>query len=269
MVEQLNTIARLWWEWSAAMFWQVGLLILVIATLDRVTRRWAWPQLRYALWSLVLIKLLLPPSLSLPSGVVPSVAPIVKQGLARLQAEKPPVAEGRALFSLSEDMFSVHSVPVRASEEVPSLKGQVSSEQGQEPPLETPNLKLQTSSLVWQVYAMTASFAGTLILGIWLYLRLHSLVGRRAQETAAASLPQSFYNQLAACARRLELGYIPRVVVTRRLATPAVFGMFRPVLLMPKGYLGKLSRRDTEHMLLHELAHIKNRDVLIGTIAAI
>jgi len=262
MVEQLNTIARLWWEWSAAMFWQVGLLILVIATLDRVTRRWAWPQLRYALWSLVLIKLLLPPSLSLPSGVVPSVAPIVKQGLARLQAEKPPVAEGRALFSLTEDMFSVHSVPVRASEEVPSLKGQVSSEQGQEPPLETPNLELQTSSLVWQVYAMTASFAGTLILGIWLYLRLHSLVGRRAQETAAASLPQSFYNQLAACARRLELGYIPRVVVTRRLATPAVFGMFRPVLLMPKGYLGKLSRRDTEHMLLHELAHIKRGDLI-------
>ena len=262
MVEQLNTIARLWWEWSAAMFWQVGLLILVIAAIDRLTRRWAWPQLRYALWSLILIKLLLPPSLSLPSGVVPSVAPIVKQGLARLQAEKPPVAEGRALFSLREDMFSVRSVPVRAFEEVSSLKCQVSSEQGQEPPLETSNLKLQTSSLVWQVYAMTASLAGTLILGIWLYLRLHSLVGRRAQETAAASLPQSFYNQLAACARRLELGRIPRVVVTRRLATPAVFGMFRPVLLMPKGYLGKLSRRDTEHMLLHELAHIKRGDLI-------
>lgn len=109
---------------------------------------------------------------------------------------------------------------------------------------------------------MTASLAGTLILGIWLFLRLHSLVGRHAQAAAAASLPQSFYNQLAGCARRLELGYIPRVVVTRRLATPAVFGMFRPVLLMPKGYLGKLSRRDTEHMLLHELAHIKRGDLI-------
>jgi hypothetical protein len=34
------------------------------------------------------------------------------------------------------------------------------------------------------------------------------------------------------------------------------------VLLMPKGYLGKLSRRDTEHMLLHELAHIKRGDLI-------
>ena len=109
---------------------------------------------------------------------------------------------------------------------------------------------------------MTASLAGTLILGIWLFLRLHSLVGRQAQEAAAASLPQSFYNQLAGCASRLELRCIPRVVVTKRLATPAVFGVFRPVLLMPRGYLSKLSRRDTEHMLLHELAHIKRGDLI-------
>jgi len=262
MVEQLNSIACLWWEWSAAMFWQVGLLILVIAAIDRLIRRWAWPQLRYALWSLILIKLLLPPSLSLPSGVVPSVAPIVKQGLARLQTQKPPGAEGRALFLLSEDMFSVRSVPVRAYQETPY--GVTTSEFLGES-VEVPSSVVPPPSsvpVVWQVYAMMASLAGTLILGIWLFLRLHSLVGRRAQETAAASLPQSFYNQLAGCARRLELSYIPRVVVTRRLATPAVFGMFRPVLLMPKGYLGKLSRRDTEHMLLHELAHIKRGDLI-------
>ena len=31
MVELLNHIARLWWDWTASMFWQVGLLILAIA----------------------------------------------------------------------------------------------------------------------------------------------------------------------------------------------------------------------------------------------
>ncbi|MGE5293273.1 MAG: M56 family metallopeptidase, partial [Solirubrobacterales bacterium] len=281
MVEQLNTIARLWWEWSAAMFWQVGLLILVIATIDRLTRRWTWPQLRYALWSLILIKLLLPPSLSLPSSVVPSVAPVVKQALARLQSDEPAAAESRAMLLLNEDMLSrpaasplalssfvvsdgepVARVPAGASGEVSSLKYQVSSDEGQAQPPQTSNFTLQTSPMIWQVYAMMASFVGTLILGIWLFVRLHSLVGRRAQETAAASLPQSFYNQLAGCARRLELGWIPRVVVTKSLATPAVFGVFRPVLLMPKGYLSKLSRRDTEHMLLHELAHVKRGDLI-------
>jgi hypothetical protein len=86
------------------MLWQVGLLILVIATIDRLIRRWAWPQLRYALWSLILIKLLLPPSMSLPSGVVPSLAPVVKQALVRLQSVKPAAAESRVTLLLNEDM---------------------------------------------------------------------------------------------------------------------------------------------------------------------
>ena len=79
MVEQLNLIARLWWEWTAAMFWQAGLLIIVIGCIDLLIRRRAWPQLRYALWSLILVKFLLPPTLSLPSGVVPGFQPMVAQ----------------------------------------------------------------------------------------------------------------------------------------------------------------------------------------------
>ncbi len=198
MVEQLNSIARLWWDWSAAMFWQVGLLILVIATIDRLTRRWAWPQLRYALWSLILIKLLLPPSLSLPSGVVPSLAPVVRQTLARLQSEKPAAAESRVTLLLNEDMLSnpmtgawtsspqtasdgepVRSVPARAYPETP--RGVTTNESS---PATTRQRRPQSSVLSplpvsWQVYAMMASLAGTLILGIWLFVRLHSLVGRQ------------------------------------------------------------------------------------------
>jgi hypothetical protein len=40
MIEQLNTIAGAWWHWVAAMFWQVSLLIVLIACIDRLTRRW-------------------------------------------------------------------------------------------------------------------------------------------------------------------------------------------------------------------------------------
>jgi len=125
---------------------------------------------------------------------------------------------------------------------------------------------LRNPQLSWQVYAMLAWLAGTLTLGIWLFLRLHSLCGRHAYQAAAASLPQSFYNRMADCANRLGLRHIPRVVVTKRLASPAVFGAFRPVLLMPKGYLSKLSRRDTEHMLLHELAHVKRGDLIMHSL---
>src|SRR2546423_6009061 len=61
--------ARVWAGWMWPMFWQMTLLILVVAIIDRSIRRWAWPQLRLALWSLVLIKLVLPPTLASPVSV--------------------------------------------------------------------------------------------------------------------------------------------------------------------------------------------------------
>ena len=99
MVELLNSIARLWWDWTAAMFWQVGLLIILIGCIDLLIRKWAWPQLRYALWSLILIKLLLPPTLSLPSGIVPGLQSRVAHVLRWMDAGKPIAGESSAGIS--------------------------------------------------------------------------------------------------------------------------------------------------------------------------
>ncbi|MBN2592736.1 MAG: hypothetical protein JXA81_04445 [Sedimentisphaerales bacterium] len=34
MIEQINHIAQLWWSGAAAMFWQVGVLIILIGCVD-------------------------------------------------------------------------------------------------------------------------------------------------------------------------------------------------------------------------------------------
>jgi len=309
VVELLNDIARHWWEWTASMFWQVGLLILVIACLDLLVRKWAWPQLRYALWSLILVKLILPPTLSLPSAVVPELRPRVAVALRWMNSDKPAVAERSAVISNLESQISglkvgvgrqfsgftvsagdvgqledlVCRVPVRVSGK--RVEGVPPSNRGQDARDTTPygvttnavlgqNTERPASALgslssvplIWQFHVMMIWFFGTLILGIWLVLRLHSVAGRQGYRAAAASLPQSFYNHLADCAKRLGLRRIPRVAVTRRLTSPAVFGVLSPVLLVPKGYLSKLSRRDTEHMLLHELAHIKRGDLVMHSL---
>jgi beta-lactamase regulating signal transducer with metallopeptidase domain/LysM repeat protein len=290
MVELLNAIARLWWNWTASMFWQVGLLILVIAGIDLLIRKWAWPQLRYALWSLVLVKLLLPPTLSLPSAVVPGLKPVVAQVARWLEVEKPATRDTAASmadpgFRIADSPLSLtpqfQGFPVSAGGSVTIYDAgddlsfhagghpQAAREDATPPEADTPSSVgrlLSSTPLIWQFYAMSIWLLGTLILGIWLFLRLHSVAGRQASPAAAASLPQSFYNHLADCATRLGLRRIPRVVVTKRLTSPAVFGVWAPVLLMPKGYLSKLSRRDTEHMLLHELAHIKRGDLAMHSL---
>jgi beta-lactamase regulating signal transducer with metallopeptidase domain len=304
MIELLNHIGRLWWAWTASMFWQVGLLILLIGCVDLLTRKWAWPQLRYVLWSLILVKLLLPPSWSLPSSIVPELRPRVARVMQWLNPDRPAgdekpaaiadfglrIADSALIVEPQSREFAtstggivklVGSVPARALGE--RVEGVPPSKRGQDArdttprgvttnalddvtlaaPAANPQSTIRNPQFAWQFYAMLTWLLGTSILGIWLFLRLHSVAGREGYRAAAASLPQSFYNHLADCATRLGLRRIPRVVVTKRLTSPAVFGVFAPVLLVPRGYLSKLSRRDTEHMLLHELAHIKRGDLVM------
>jgi hypothetical protein len=69
MNAQLSEFVQAWWGWTTSMTVQVAILVLVIATLDRVLRRWVWPQLLAALWALVILKLIMPPTLTSPVSI--------------------------------------------------------------------------------------------------------------------------------------------------------------------------------------------------------
>jgi bla regulator protein blaR1 len=47
---------------------------------------------------------------------------------------------------------------------------------------------------------------------------------------------------------------------------PGVFGIFRPVLLLPDGIAGKLSAEELDSILAHELAHVHRRDNLTAAV---
>lgn len=65
------SLEEFWLAWMAPMLWQSSLLILAVLLADLLLRRWAWPQLRRALWLMAALKLMLPPSLTSPVGVAP------------------------------------------------------------------------------------------------------------------------------------------------------------------------------------------------------
>ena len=52
----MDMVVALWWSWMVPMLWQASLLVAILAVVDRIIRSWAWPQVRYALWLLVLVK---------------------------------------------------------------------------------------------------------------------------------------------------------------------------------------------------------------------
>ena len=53
---------------------------------------------------------------------------------------------------------------------------------------------------------------------------------------------------------------------SRALFEPGVFGIFRPVLLLPEGILERLSPLQLQAIIAHELCHVRRRDNLTAAI---
>jgi len=93
MTETIGRIASVWFEWQWAMLWQTAVLIGLVAVIDRLIRKRAWPQLRYMLWLLVFVKLILPPGLTSPWSVTSQVPALAQQAVeAGMQTPKAPAA---------------------------------------------------------------------------------------------------------------------------------------------------------------------------------
>ena len=100
-MEVINSIAQTWWHWMGAMLWQVSLVILIIGSIDFLIKSWVWPQVRYALWLLVLLKLVLPPSWSLHTSIVSQLRLKVEGQIVQqwLQPKLPSVTETLSEFT--------------------------------------------------------------------------------------------------------------------------------------------------------------------------
>jgi len=71
----------------------------------------------------------------------------------------------------------------------------------------------------------------------------------------------SWRTALSSAASSLRLGRIPRLGTLDGLSTPAVSGLVRPFLLVPRAMLERTPTRHDHNALLHELAHIRRGDL--------
>jgi bla regulator protein BlaR1 len=63
-------------------------------------------------------------------------------------------------------------------------------------------------------------------------------------------------------ARRIGLRRRPRIVVHDGMAIPATIGIHDPIVVLPRALVCAAARQDVEHVLLHELAHVRRCDAI-------
>src|SRR5919202_149761 len=90
----------------------------------------------------------------------------------------------------------------------------------------------------------------------------------RGSRAAAAPEPRllAVMEQVAA---QLGLSRRPALVLTDGVGAPFVCGLLRPALVLPRGLMAELGADRWREVVLHELAHLKRRDLWWGWLPAL
>jgi beta-lactamase regulating signal transducer with metallopeptidase domain len=228
--------------------WQACLLVFLVLAIQTLLRRQLTPAWRHALWWIVLGRLLIfvPPSSSwslfnfVPSPWNPgrsAEGAIVQAQEWRTIVPHPsrePLTTGRLQDSGLERTFTV-------------------------PPPTVPFTIGSVMAWVWGVGAFL--FLGRLLVQNHIFMR-RIRAGMRPAHS-------SRIERLEACRRRMGVGRSVELLEGDEIPTPAVYGLFRIRLLLPRRLAQTESTEALDYIFLHELAHVRRGDLWIHALTRV
>jgi len=233
----VNDVGRAFCSHAVAVFVQSGVLIVVLLSIDLLLRHRLRATVRYWIWMLVFLKLILPPSLSLPTGVGYWIGRYIPISMLVL----PQVPEATVIPTAFPESLVME---VRAM-----------GDPGAEVAI-TPRARL-----TWQGGVFLLWGTGVLALAGWVLRRLRFVKALRARATAAEGPPLELLDQ---CRRRLGVRRQVEMRVVPHLCSPAVCGLWRPTILMPAALLAELPPEKLRTVLIHELVHVRRADLWLS-----
>ncbi len=115
-------------------------------------------------------------------------------------------------------------------------------------------------------WLVVAWFVGAVCIAIW---HLGGLLILRRLCRRASKPAEAIVKLVHDCGDRLEVRRTVRVLCSKTVSSPAVVGIWEPVILLPAALASGLSTHELRAILLHELAHIRRHDFLINVMQAV
>jgi beta-lactamase regulating signal transducer with metallopeptidase domain len=228
LIETFNFWGPRFTAFAQSMLVQSAILIAFLFVADLLLREKVRATVRYALWMLVLVKLVMPPSLKSPTGVAYWLP---KHPSAPLLVTGPGVVDA--------------TVPARAAATATASSDSTASR----------------PAFTWPAIL----FIGWLTVFIGLAARVASrfrYVVRMLGRTEPA--PESLEKLLESCRQQLGIRRTVQLRCVPNAISPAICGLFRPVIVIPSALPETLSQSELRSILLHELVHFKRGDLWIS-----
>ena len=239
MIHLINRIAEAWFPYMASATLQATILALVVLGILWIGRRWS-PALRYAFMMLALCKFVIPPMLSLPTGLLNRIQP------QQWAESAPPL---RYVVPVAQSVLSpVGNVQPRDMQAI--------SQASPPKPSLTANGRLLLLHLSGALLILAVAAAQKIRLG---------QLASRATTAQAPALAET-YDSLC---RSMKLIRKPRLLISSDNQAPITFGAWKPVVMLPQALVSALPLPEIRVILGHELAHNRRRDPWMGWLQVI
>ncbi len=252
--EQINSAGLIFVEFALPMLVQSSVLILILLLADFALRKKVRAVFRYGIWLLVLIKLVLPTSLSAPL----SLGYFFGNQLAYVDGTETTTETAQTAPAIVSPM--IDSPRAEAGSDTSTIAPTTPTI---EPAVTEPvNTQVVSATpLSWQGAVFLAWLTVVLTMGLLLLQRAIFVRGLVAQAKEANSLMNDTFVH---CRERMGVKRKIGLKVSANAASPAVCGLFRPVILVPQNLTSSLSPSQLRAVLLHELAHIRRGDLWVN-----
>ena len=255
VIEQINTGGYTFVEFAASMLIQASVLIVLLFLADLALRRRVRAVFRYWMWLLVLVKLVLPTSLSGPFSIGYWFGDKLEYADVGRGAYEPRTA-GPMMPALP--YIDISNVPPAiyppATSPAPG-EVEVSAAQTIAAPA-VPPAQIEWQGIVFLLWLAVAAAMALLLAQRAVFVR--GLVAQAGE----ASRPM--YDALEECRSNMKVRGKVGLKVSPNAASPAVCGLLRPVILVPQNFASALDTADLRIVLLHELAHVKRGDLWVN-----
>ncbi len=198
---------------------------------DLAVRKWAWPQVLYGLWLLVLLKLVTPPVFTSPVDFSS-----VLRGSA---GEGEPPAELFVPGEYAPESHTVAPSPISAPDEPSTQPTSAVTVSNRNVP-EAPGARTSASdratrepaeTVPWQLHILGLWRAGVVVLGTMI---AHRFVAARSLHELDDSPPEWLRAEMKRAALRMGLRKAPALAVLDALGSAAVLGIVRPTVVVPR-----------------------------------
>jgi len=260
LLETLNLTGGKFVDFALPMLIQSSILILILLAVDLLLRKKVRAVFRYWLWMLILVKLVLPPTLSSPAGI----GRFFGDKLSIQQSAPVSLAEGSSQTPMQINREeSIKIIPPNQSGTEP-LSAYTESPAAITPKQTTlPVIEIPQEQISWQGFVFLVWCAVVLAMMLLLIQRVFFVASLIRQAKPANGIMNE---TLAFCRKKMKVTQHIKLRVSPNATSPAVCGLFRPVILVPNEIGPNLGSGALRQVLMHELAHIKRGDLWINLV---